>query len=289
MLKFTRMVAFAAVFLIVDQAHAGKEIISSYVEAAPTIDGVADEAIWAKARPSISHDPVAKIDITIKSVHTKDSIYFQVMFPDKTEGRTHKTMVWAPEQERYRTDVDREDTFVFKWSMEPNSVDLSVAADNSYNADIWFWKANRTDPTGYADDKMHRYSAMPNPDSKTVLSKLGMRFYLTRPGDSGKAAYKTKVYDRYVGERQPKYSHNLPQGSRADIQAKGVWRDGWWTIEFARKLATGHPDDIQFDKDRRYEFGVSRYEIAGRRKNAKLAEPNYGAGDVGELLVLRFN
>lgn len=283
------MVAFAAVFMINGQSQAGKEVISSYVDAAPTIDGVADEAIWEKASPVITRDPLAKIDITIKSLHTNDTIYFQITFPDPTENREHKTMVWIPEQERYRTDVDREDTFIFKWSMEPNSIDLSVASNDAHRADIWFWKAFRTDPAGYADDKMHLYSTRQSPDARTVLSKLGMRFYLKRPGDSGKAAYQTKVYDRYIGERKPKYSHNPPVGSRADIRAKGNWRDGRWTIEFARKLATGQPDDIQFEKSKRYEFGVSRYEIAGRRRNPKLAEPNYGAGDVGEKLVLRFN
>ena len=289
MLRSFNFIAFVASMLLAGQSQAAKEIISSYVDVAPTIDGIAGDPAWEKARSIVTHDPMAKIDITIRSVHTKDRIYFQVTFPDKTEGRTHKTLVWKPDQERYRTDVDREDTFVFKWSMELTSVDLSVAADNPYTADIWFWKAYRTDPAGYADDKMHRYSTRQSPDAKTVLSKLGMRFYLTRPGDDGKSAYKTQVYDRFVAQRQPKYSHKTPEGSRADIRAKGVWRDGQWTIEFARKLSTGHPDDIQFDKGGRYEFGVSRYEIAGRRMNPKLAEPNYGAGDVGELLVLRFN
>ncbi len=36
-------------------------------------------------------------------------------------------------------------------------------------------------------------------------------------------------------------------GSRDDLAAKGVWLDGHWTVEFKRKLNTGHPaDDIKF-------------------------------------------
>ena len=51
---------------------------------------------------------------------------------------------------------------------------------------------------------------------------------------------------------------------------------------------TGHADDIQFDRNRRYQFGVSRFEIAGRRKNPKLDEPNFGAGEIAESLYLKF-
>lgn len=35
-------------------------------------------------------------------------------------------------------------------------------------------------------------------------------------------------------------------GSRDDIKGKGFWKDGRWTVEFARKLVTGHDDDISF-------------------------------------------
>jgi hypothetical protein len=36
-------------------------------------------------------------------------------------------------------------------------------------------------------------------------------------------------------------------GSRDDIASKGTWKDGRWTVEFKRKLDTGHPaDDIIF-------------------------------------------
>ena len=41
-----------------------------------------------------------------------------------------------------------------KWAMDKNVSDLGIRADRPYNADLWFWKANRTDPSGFADDKM---------------------------------------------------------------------------------------------------------------------------------------
>ena len=32
-------------------------------------------------------------------------------------------------------------------------------------------------------------------------------------------------------------------GSAGDVRAKGAWHAGWWTLELARPLRTGHPDD----------------------------------------------
>ncbi len=46
-------------------------------------------------------------------------------------------------------------------------------------------------------------------------------------------------------------------GSRDDIKGKGAWKDGRWTVEFARKLETGRDDDINF----KVTPGVTRYYV----------------------------
>ncbi len=287
-MKISTKILFMAAILVAGQSQAAQELIAAKVAQAPTVDGIADEAIWSKAKAVITHDPLANINVTIKAVHTTDSIFFLVTFPDRTENRHHKTMVWVPEQDRYRTGPTREDTFVIKWSEEPGEIDLSLSADAPYKADIWYWKAHRTDHAGYADDKSQIYSAIEIPRSKPVISKRGRRFFLSRPGDEGNAAYLTVVHANHVGKTAGKYELSQPTGSRADVRAKGVWRRGTWTVEFQRKLATGHADDIQFDRNRRYQFGVSRFEIAGRRKNPKLDEPYFGAGEITESMYLKF-
>ena len=63
----------------------------------------------------------------------------------------------------------------------------------------------------------------------------------------------------------------------------------WWLDGgICQKLVTGNEDDVQFDIRKVHTLGVSRYEIAGRRKNSKLQEPYFGAGEITELLSLRF-
>ena len=96
------------------------------------------------------------------------------------------------------------------------------------------------------------------------------------------------IHPDFVGDTALFYTSRQPNGSRADVRAKGEWRDGVWTVEFARKLVTNHSDDIQFDLDRVYRFGVSRYEIAGRKRNPKLEQPWFGAGEITGPLTLKF-
>lgn len=135
---------------------------------------------------------------------------------------------------------------------------------------------------------MHVFSVTPMPRSQKVLSATGHSFYLFRPGDAGQAAYRAVVHEEYEGKRAVRYRFAQPNGSRADIRAKGEWNEGTWTIEFARPLDTGHSDDIHFRIDRSYLFGVSRYEIAGRGRDPTIEQPDFGRGDVGEPLTLIF-
>lgn len=54
------------------------------------------------------------------------------------------------------------------------------------------------------------------------------------------------------------------RGSRADVLEAGRWNNGMWTAEFARKLVTGHDDDVQFSKfTKAYTFDVAVMDNTG--------------------------
>jgi hypothetical protein len=65
-------------------------LVAYPVDAAPTLDGVADEAFWANAQETVI--PVAggfgnfSTDVHIKAVYTADSVYFVVSYADPTES-----------------------------------------------------------------------------------------------------------------------------------------------------------------------------------------------------------
>jgi len=269
-------------------AAAERELVAVGVASPPTIDGRGDDPCWAQTVPLVTRDPLAKIDIELRAVRTEDRIFLRARFPDPTESRDNQTLHWNEAKQKYDSGPEREDTLVLKWSMEPVPVDLTLKGDESYRADIWYWKAHRTDPVGYADDKVQVYSDAPTPGATRLLSGSGRAFFLTRDGDQGVAAYDVRVYESRDRDLMPKYAHQEPTGSRADVRAKGHWKDGFWTVEFGRLLDTGHPDDVPFDPAERYQFGVSRYEIAGRDPDPSVQEPLFGSGDVSETLWLVF-
>jgi hypothetical protein len=277
------------VLLIVNKSYADQTIIVSKVAQEPAIDGVANDKAWGQAKAITTHDKVADIDILIKGVYIDKKIFFLVTYPDKDKSSEHRMWTWNKQKEEYEAGGEREDVFVFKWNLEKTPVDLSIFADTPYAADLWFWKACRTDPAGYADDKIQFLGLLSRDKSKEILSKSEKKMYLQRSGDKGKSSYKSKIRLDYQGDKICRYKMREPTDSRADIKAKGVWKDGQWTIEFGRALNTGSSDDIQFDLKQSYQFGISRYEVAGREKEPESGQPLYGCGDISENLTLKFN
>ena len=285
------VVCLAVLFCIAvfsQEVYAEQKIVSAKVENAPVIDGADTDKVWAEAQKIVTRDKVAKIDITIKTVYTDKEIFFLVSFPDRDESGTHKSWVWDKEKNIYKEGDDREDVFEFKWNMESRPVDLSLTSDDLYRSDIWFWKACRTDPVGYADDKIDSTSIEKVKGSTRLTSRTGSEIYMMRKGDSGVPAFKSDLPTEYKGDVLPRFMNVAPTGSAADIKAKGRWRGGKWTIEYGRALITGNDDDVLFDVKKTYQFGVSRYEIAGLDIEPGLSQPLYSAGDVGEILTLVF-
>jgi ethylbenzene dehydrogenase len=252
----------------------------------PVIDGRADDAVW-KAAPAITTlDYSSQRPITLKSVVTATDIFFLVTYPKAKPADTHMTWIWDPKEHMYRQGPDREDVFVFKWSMSGNDLELKLRDPEPHRADIWYWKGHRTNPSGYADDKWQSVSTEPGRDAKKLRSAGPNPLYLRRVGDAGLAAFDEKFFYEYKGDRLEKYVPQQPQGSRADVRAKGRWANGQWTIEFARKLDTKHDDDQAFAPGGTYLFGVSTYEMAAGTPNADWSQPLYKTGDVFDRLLL---
>ncbi|UCF31102.1 MAG: hypothetical protein JSV26_01365 [bacterium] len=270
-------------------ATAAHTIEAGKVKAPPTIDGIDNEATWRDARSFTIRDERLGVDIHLKAAYTDDSIFFLVRFPDQTEDRLHKPWVWNKALEVYEIGPQREDTFTFKWNMADGTVDLSNFSDDDYTADVWYWKANRTDPAGFADDKMHILSSEAAKKSNSLVSAKGRQRYLLRLGDKGAAAQKKRILTDYQGDVQDQFTSQTPDGSRGDIRAKGAWSKGEWTVEFARKLQTGHDDDVQFDASpgKSYLFGISIAGLYGEDVDPSKPHP-YGQGRISDPLYLKF-
>jgi hypothetical protein len=264
------------------------QIVAAKVKQSPSIDGNCQDDAWSQAPELVTHDTIANLDVRLRAVYTDEKVFFLVQFPDSDESRLHKPWIWNPDKSMYESGPQREDCFVLKWAMQPETTDLSIYSGQEHKADIWFWKANRSDPAGFADDKIDTLTINSSPNAVPIASPDGRTLYLERNGDEGEPAYETVLQLEHREDMINQFSVKIPTSSRADIRAKGTWSNGSWCIELGRDLKTGYPDDVQFETDKHYLLGISRYEIAGRAPDPQQSDPLYGAGDVSEKLFLTF-
>lgn len=268
---------------------AALDVPSHKAAQAPVLDGSDADAAWQGVKPLAIRDGASGTMILLRSVYTADQVYFLVQFADPANNILHKPWVWNAAEKKYESGPHREDTFVFKWNMMNKDVDLSAFSDDDYLSDIWYFKGNRTNPSGYADDQTQTLSATPGKKSDELVSKTGKKRYLSRPADPGKAAYVDYKPSAYEGDLVDAFKPATPDGSRADVRAKGYWNKGLWFIEFGRKLNTGYDDDVQFNPavGKPYLFGVSIFSLYGQPLDA--GSPNlYGMGRISEPLYLQF-
>ncbi len=154
--------------------------------------------------------------------------------------------------------------------------------------DMWHWKAVRTNEMYLADDNHfssptrarsaeRRYSAGYAPDGKEsgayvmnwqwyklaqiTPKRLPIDPQLLSNYKSNHTAwilpwFETKPYeinnDTYSdGTEIPSvlYRSNRFEGDRADVRARGLWQDGYWTLELSRKRVTGSDYDIALQDD----------------------------------------
>lgn len=152
--------------------------------------------------------------------------------------------------------------------------------------DMWHWKSVRSNPVGQIDDQYIDDTKDPKKnanwgrksDAKTGggyedninKEKTGPLFMSKTPGADGKywmlGADKTAFADTFKpGDIVPSMMVEPFAGSRGDIEAKGAWKDGVWTIEIKRKLVTtgdkAKEQDVQFDNLKKpYYFGLAVFD-----------------------------
>lgn len=281
------LVLFLLSMSIPNLALGEQSIIATKVATPPFIDGDIQDQAWESIKPISIKDQASGSTILLRSVYSGDKVYFSVLFSDNTENSLHKPWIWNKDKEVYEEGAHREDTFVFKWNMMDNKVNLSNFSDDEYLADVWYWKANRTNPAGYADDKNQELSDSPSEKSTELESTTGKKRFLTRRSDKGKPAYNEFKPTTFTEALLDRYPKSTPEGSRADVIAKGKWQGGFWTIEFERKLDTGNSDDVTFDLTKDYLFGVSIFSLYGKPHDPN--SPNlYGRGRISDPLLLSF-
>ena len=203
-------------------------------------------------------------------------IYVLAIWYDSSKNILHKPYKWNAAAGKYKKDKQKEDRFALSLRMS-GTFSANKVDGSPFEADVWHWKASRSNPAGIAHDKMWKVSKTPFEKSKEWPTPSGGVVYLARTSDEGDRLYKPVKYDVKQDEIMPRYEVNLtPTGSIADVQAKGVWRDGRWYLEMARDLDTGHSDDAVIPASGSIEIAVAAFNNVDGRKHS-----------VSEVLTLR--
>lgn len=258
------------------------EWISSYTGTPPGMDGDIDE-VWDSAIPLAvtvreALGGTGPRVVVMRALHTDTSLYVLAQWPDTTRSDMRDPYVWHSESGRYERPTLADDQFALEFPLD-GEFEVSMLPENiSYTADVWHWKAGRSNLDGWVDDKRHIIST--EPVDGALPYQLGGRavVYIARPMDEGLAAYKTvEPPQSYRGDVLPSYDIQVPSGSQSDIRGKGLHNGAEWTLEMTRRFNTGNADDTLIDPDGEIVCAI-----------AVLDDELYWHHSVSQKLVLRF-
>ncbi|MBL4739655.1 MAG: hypothetical protein JKY12_01595 [Sneathiella sp.] len=233
-----------------------------------TLDG--DAADWAGISGiTVPLKGKGNVDtVEVKAVVHDDMIYMLAIWDDSTENKFHKPYKWNEGTASYKTTKEQEDRFVVTLKMSgeftPNKFDGSI-----FTADVWHWKSQRSNTVGLVHDKMWKVDTKPFEKAKELKGANGNPVYLKRSSDKGDKLYKKVKYSEKFEEKMPRYQVNdSAKGSIADVKAKGVWKDGKWTLEIARKLNTGNTDDAVIPAEGTLEIAFGLFNGTSSRRHS---------------------
>lgn len=229
------------------------------IDRAITLDG--DMADWdGIAGTTIPLSGNGGVDsVEVKAIVNGDTIYVSVVWDDPTQDILHKPLQWDAASSAYKKTKQKEDRLAISLRMS-GEFSANKVGGGAFVADVWHWKASRSNPAGVAHDKMWKVSNEPFADADEFPGPNGSTVYLARRSDQGDRLYKPVKYDAKQDDVMSRYEVNMnAQGSIVDVRAKGVWRNGRWHLELARKLNTGHADDAVIPANGTIEIAIAGF------------------------------
>lgn len=226
------------------EASTPHELEAVPASAAVVVDGRADDTSWSGARELLMAltGAAGPSEVRLRAAVHEDVLYVLATWEDATEDRAHKPWTLTAEG-KMASGPEREDVFAIAFPISGEfTADMLAPVECVW--DVWQWKSARTDPAGFAMDKSHVHS-LTDPGGKRHAAAVGdgRTLYIRRPEDAGASATRSIAAPQPGSAPVAQYVAQTPSGSAADVRAKATWNAGRWTLELARALRTGHPDD----------------------------------------------
>ena len=218
--------------------------------------------------------------VEIRTAVHGDMFYMLAVWEDPNESMLHKPYQWDEASQSYKATKIGEDRFMVSLPMTGPFTDNKMDG-SEFTADVWYWKSQRSNTAGLAHDKSWRVSPEPFEKATKLRGPDGNTVYIRRSSDAGDKLYSSVKYDSKEADIMPRYKVNMAaEGSIADVKVRGVWRDGRWYLELARKLDTGNGDDAVIPAAGTIEisFAVSNGTTGGDHSVSKKYVLNTRAG-----------
>lgn len=211
---------------------------------------------WVLGTEEKDSEQFAKHVVFMKVGRYKDRLYFAIRWLDPKQDIHYKPWRWNGKRYIKRRN-NSDDMFVFRFRTGDN-YSRCMLTNRPYETDIWRWSSGRSNPSGYADDMIHRYSNTPFALPAIEYEGLKGMVYFQKHMDAGTGGWRNSPRPAVKGERvlPGTLFDLLPSGSRADVAARGVWEKGSWHLEMSRALKTTDPGDIQFSDGISNEFQI---------------------------------
>lgn len=243
------------------QASQGKQtIVARELGHAIDLDGdLRDWADVAGMRVALTGTGGAE-EVEIRAAIHGDRIYMLAVWSDTTADTLHKPHRWNETTFSYEKADEHEDRFALSLPIE-GEFSANKIGGNAFIADVWHWKAHRSNPIGLAHDKIWQVSRTPFEGSRAFPDGSGGTVHLQRRSDAGDRLYKPVRYVLKDQELMPGYKLNEgAAGSVADVSAHGRWVDGKWVLELSRALNTGHEDDAVIPREGEIDLAFAVFD-----------------------------
>ncbi len=265
MLRLRRLAALLAAWpcFVLAADPAPQVVPVSALSAAPKVDGDlsewgADGWIGIQVKPALERKDrstygleegddlnlTGSLTVQLKAGVSGGRFYLAVKYPDPTEDKEHQGWEWRGT--KYAQARRYDDQFALRFHLA-GDFDRTMLSARDYKVDVWLWNAARTNPTGIAEDLHHAFTTRLTEDAAEYSLPGGKTVYIKKARDAGVPPYKNLPSPKEnKGDKLPSFETQKASGSVANVQARGVWKGGSWSLEFSRALATGADDDVVF-------------------------------------------
>jgi hypothetical protein len=210
------------------------------------------------------------LTVQLKAGLAGGRFYLAVKYPDATEDKDHQGWEWRGA--KYALARRYDDQFAVRFHLA-GDYDRTMLSAKEYKVDVWLWSAARTNPTGVAEDLNHSFTTRMIEDAAEYSLPGGKTVYIKKQRDAGVSPYKNLPAPKEnKGDKLPSFETQKPSGGVADVAAKGVWKNGFWTVEFARASSTGSAEDVAFKPGAKLLGQIAVFN-RGQAEHKSVSEP----------------